>query len=332
MNDRRHPPHPATVKPAPVAQPSLAASAPPHAATVPTARAAQPSMRAALPPHAATVHRQSGGAEHAPTKVVQRMEIESSVPFVPSKQREGTQSEHWYMTAVPVLPQRPWWAGPVTIHSGRAEDFLRGNPIPKGRNARQVHGYVVPCSTWGRLDAPSPNSGFETGKKLGTDKGHLMALQLGGPDVSENIVPQPSNWQASGCWRKLEKGIHDLAVAMMNKYLKQPIFPLSTEKLAALSLDWEAIPAPAFHVEFSVTASSSVDLSTQAPDYYNVNVGVSMANHEGYPLPGSLAAWSAEIESDKPVKWGTVSVNDRIFGYAEQKKMIREAFEEHLRY
>ncbi|MGK3983857.1 DNA/RNA non-specific endonuclease [Sorangium sp. So ce136] len=101
----------------------------------------------------------------------------------------------------------------------------------------------------GRQDAPSPNSGFEIGKKLGTDKGHLMALQLGGPDVSENIVPQPSEWQASGCWRELEKGIHDLAVAMI-----------------------------------------------------------------------------------KPVRWGIVSEDDRISGYGPQKKMIRKAFQEHLRY
>ncbi len=35
--------------------------------------------------------------------------------------------------------------------------------------------------------------------------GHIMALQLGGPDVSENIVPQYQQWQQSGRWRVLEK-------------------------------------------------------------------------------------------------------------------------------
>jgi hypothetical protein len=31
-----------------------------------------------------------------------------------------------------------------------------------------------------------------------------MALELGGPDVSENIVPQYQQWQQSGAWRQME--------------------------------------------------------------------------------------------------------------------------------
>jgi hypothetical protein len=83
-----------------------------------------------------------------------------------------------------------------------------------------VTGIIVPQSTKGRKSAPEPMSGFkvsESEKVSGTpivfarntgapdlDKGHVMALELGGPDVPENIVPQWSNFQRNGLWKLME--------------------------------------------------------------------------------------------------------------------------------
>ncbi|MFD1991184.1 hypothetical protein ACFSGI_14510 [Paenibacillus nicotianae] len=80
-----------------------------------------------------------------------------------------------------------------------------------------VIGYVEPTSTTGRVTAPEPSSGLQVGikwKEVGernntgivdAQKGHIMALELGGPDVPRNIVPQWANWQGNGVWREAEK-------------------------------------------------------------------------------------------------------------------------------
>lgn len=41
----------------------------------------------------------------------------------------------------------------------------------------------------------------------GYDRGHIMGLEVGGADVSANIVPQWSLNQQSGAWRKIEKDL-----------------------------------------------------------------------------------------------------------------------------
>ncbi|HEY3972694.1 MAG TPA: hypothetical protein VGM18_06805 [Candidatus Sulfotelmatobacter sp.] len=43
------------------------------------------------------------------------------------------------------------------------------------------------------------------------EKGHILALQLGGPDIPENIVPQWAKWQGCGEWSQMEKRIRKLA-------------------------------------------------------------------------------------------------------------------------
>jgi hypothetical protein len=93
----------------------------------------------------------------------------------------------------------------------------------------QVMGLVAPGSTTGRPAAPEPICGWrvgmearvpsayaynpETGANYGNtgmgdaEKGHLMALELGGPDIRENIVPQYAKWQGCGEWRRMEEVI-----------------------------------------------------------------------------------------------------------------------------
>jgi hypothetical protein len=125
--------------------------------------------------------------------------------------------------------QRPSEFGPVKIEF---EDILQ----PKGKVVRpvKVSGLVYPQSTGQRPGAPEPISGVHVSEakagqpKVGAhgenarnqgladaQKGHIMALELGGPDIPQNIVPQWANWQSNGVWRRMEKHVYDLAQAAM---------------------------------------------------------------------------------------------------------------------
>lgn len=121
---------------------------------------------------------------------------------------------------------RPDWAGPVEI---TWESIMHATQGQIARTTR-VAGIIVPGNTTGRPAAPEPSSGFRvsmsrppataiavshynTGRP-DLDKGHLMALELGGPDIPENIVPQWSHWQRNGSWRKLETSIRDQALQL----------------------------------------------------------------------------------------------------------------------
>ena len=87
-----------------------------------------------------------------------------------------------------------------------------------------MQGMVEPRATTDRPSAPEPPS-WKVGVKLkevGTkpskhtgmvdaQKGHIMALELGGPDLPWNIVPQWANWQANGEWRRAERKVLELA-------------------------------------------------------------------------------------------------------------------------
>ena len=100
--------------------------------------------------------------------------------------------------------RRPPWSGNVSIRYDYDESQILS-----------VHGIILPISTAERPDAPNPYNGAETGTASGLDKGHVMALSNGGPDVSFNIVPQTAQWQRNGGWRKMEEVLFDHA---MSKY------------------------------------------------------------------------------------------------------------------
>lgn len=56
-----------------------------------------------------------------------------------------------------------------------------------------------------RAGPPACGNGFQTAY-LPFAKGHVIALELGGSDVSYNVVPQFEDWQgkANGAWRRME--------------------------------------------------------------------------------------------------------------------------------
>lgn len=113
------------------------------------------------------------------------------------------------------------------------------NPLPALRDLRierpsKVTGTVVPTVTKGRKNAPNPKVVFELeeayqrearrqGVKRGLpndkdvwkdlfggagyDRGHIMGLEVGGDDISDNIVPQWSLNQGTGAWRRIEQAL-----------------------------------------------------------------------------------------------------------------------------
>jgi len=92
--------------------------------------------------------------------------------------------------------------GAVTIEFERLkhphEDF--------GPRPIKVKGLIIPGITVGHRErTPSPWAGFHTGDLKDVDSGHVFALQLGGPDVSANIVPQWAHWQRHDAWRAMER-------------------------------------------------------------------------------------------------------------------------------
>jgi hypothetical protein len=114
--------------------------------------------------------------------------------------------------------KRPADYGDVTI------DYEVLNPGLPTERQRPVlaSGFIYPVgSTSGRKTAPEPASGFRIGAtkripkaalsisprntgRVDMDKGHIFALELGGPDVAANICPQFSQLQRNGEWRRME--------------------------------------------------------------------------------------------------------------------------------
>ncbi|QEH31569.1 hypothetical protein OJF2_00340 [Aquisphaera giovannonii] len=134
------------------------------------------------------------------------------------------QTNKWYGSKT-----RPSWAGPVTIKFESVQHLHHGQFY----RTTEVIGIIAPGATSGRPSAPEPISpqrvstakneparyrydeetgvnAYNTGS-VDQEKGHIMALELGGPDIPENIVPQWAKWQGSGEWRRMEVEIHDMA-------------------------------------------------------------------------------------------------------------------------
>jgi hypothetical protein len=96
--------------------------------------------------------------------------------------------------------------------------FIHTQVIAGQQTARAVIGAIHRQDTGNRGNPPLCLSGFGTG---GTPfaLGHVMALELGGADISANIVPQYGQWQGNqlGAWRAME-------VAVSNDPFKAHVF------------------------------------------------------------------------------------------------------------
>ena len=175
---------------------------------------------------------------------------------------------------------RPDWAGPVTISDNdpfTLYDIAEATP-------RRVMGIIVPVTTKGRPSAPVPLSGFSTGMNWGTDKGHLMALDLGGPDISANIVPQTSLWQQSGGWRAVETNAQTLAMQWMG--------------IGDVYEPGGDIPMPAAAAFLSVAPYSEVQVATGQPLQYIGTVTKVIPTGNGYNVHPDEETHIFQIEPD----------------------------------
>jgi hypothetical protein len=105
----------------------------------------------------------------------------------------------------------------MKVHAGKGLTQAASNVfvlIDDEKRPQMLIGEIFPQSSDGRDSPPDCYSGFDT---AGTAfaKGHIMALELGGCDDSENIVPQYGQWQGNqnGAWRKMEKAVYEHAVS-----------------------------------------------------------------------------------------------------------------------
>ncbi|MEA3063679.1 MAG: hypothetical protein QOJ27_107 [Sphingomonadales bacterium] len=129
-----------------------------------------------------------------------------------------------------VMGQRTQQAGAVSITLQSVGLWVKDKVEVRERPIKVV-GIVDPTATTGRGSAPDPLSGYQVysgqgqrpkasiaGERntgaLDVERGHLMALELGGPDIAENIVPQWAKFQGSGEWRKMEVSVLAKAKAL----------------------------------------------------------------------------------------------------------------------
>ena len=103
--------------------------------------------------------------------------------------------------------KRPTWAGEiVAISETGLIRQISGVLLPIVTNAKRCpkRSFVVPMP----YDVRTFTSEM--------DKGHIFALELGGPNVRWNIVMQPSNWQRFGYWREYEKQLLRITLKAYN--------------------------------------------------------------------------------------------------------------------
>ena len=116
---------------------------------------------------------------------------------------------------------RPKGTGVVIVKKERFYN-ARFEKTDKHYRHLSTEGIVVPMETASRSAAPEPESTFRVSQANRRDnnrsapdlarnngrpdmhKGHTMALELGGPDDAQAIVPQWAQWQANGAWRAME--------------------------------------------------------------------------------------------------------------------------------
>lgn len=102
-----------------------------------------------------------------------------------------------------------WFYPKLSLSGSRGLDRDTSRLRPK-----RLQALVLPVTTKGRGGAPDPQSGLEL-TYYPYDRGHLIGLELGGPDVEDNIAPQWANYQRTQTWRKMETAIRKLALGVM---------------------------------------------------------------------------------------------------------------------
>ncbi len=168
----------------------------------------------------------------------------------------------------------------------------------------KVQGFVEITTTTGRPAAPEPISGVRVSQSPEANpefnarntgfpdvqKGHIMALELGGPDVPENIVPQWGQWQSNGRWRQMERQVLEFA---------------KTENAKGNKVLYTA------EVKYRENLDQSVATPTQLGFPIGFIVTLQVFDGTDTPQPGYLLAFNEEQEQDQ--------TDDKLFGRQAEK-------------
>jgi len=108
-----------------------------------------------------------------------------------------------------VTYKRPKWSNDITIELDKKVGSWSMAGL--GWSTLHVSGTIIPMN-YKSNRPPTPDITFDGTKRhlggcTGYQKGHIIGLELGGPNVQQNIAPQTASWQAAGQWRELEKDI-----------------------------------------------------------------------------------------------------------------------------
>jgi hypothetical protein len=182
---------------------------------------------------------------------------------------------------------RPALYGPVTIEM---EEIVRAIG-PTIQRTRSVTGIVFPGSTEDRGGkVPEPASGWRVAFSrkqqrrrlrkfhgaikdhpynngaVDVAKGHVMALELGGPDIPENIVPQWAMWQGSGEWREMEREVKRMALEALQETPKRYLmFHCIVSYLRQQDARIAGLRRLCFPARFSVSVTRMIDKDNPEP-------------------------------------------------------------------
>lgn len=170
--------------------------------------------------------------------------------------------------------RRQGWEG----HEGKAArpTFLMGTVIPV---------FVGPRNT------PDPESEWPMQK--GQDRGHVMALQLGGPNDPANIVPMWAHWQRHEEWRQMERVVYRKACECFNHSKSNPMdkkfvrFRVVINYSELRTQDGTFTQEPSerawcYPKKFSVKAHFCNELTVKIPGW-DLREGDTWLDFEGYP-------------------------------------------------
>ena len=180
-----------------------------------------------------------------------------------------------------------WFAGKAHNRTLGGANFgnvnirLESLATPKigfGPRPVRVEGFIMPVNVGKRDTPPQPSAGFYTYSANDVDPGHVMALELGGPDIAENVVPQWKYWQRHETWRKMEQELSSEAKKTADN--SRPYFGAAPTRSIFYRVDvvyktlgnyTPTLTGWAFPKEFYITAyvADLTGANPQAPIYNN---------------------------------------------------------------
>ncbi|MDC0707662.1 DNA/RNA non-specific endonuclease [Stigmatella sp. ncwal1] len=175
---------------------------------------------------------------------------------------------------------------------------LEDPPVGRGWGARPLRAEAVlmPTVPSPRPATPDPIAQWLPQGVPDVDKGHLIALELGGPNVAENVAPQWGFWQENGRWRKMERRLKSL----LDTFLGAPPVQFIYMTVEVVYKDTPSRTGWGFPKQFFVTAQVCDEKGTKQDSYvYFESQKMDRLLFEGVP-----DAWDKNVVPGIfPAKW-----------------------------